>query len=140
MTEASGCAMTDRELLSALESCTLPPSGFGHAAHVRAAYLYLQRFDFATALQRMSSILRAYTASLGRPERYHETITVAYMALIGRAITERGDAGGWPRFVQQNPRLLDPDLLLHFYTREELTLPLGRRTFLLPQARLGAPE
>jgi hypothetical protein len=30
--------VTDEEFLQALESCKLPESQFGHAAHVRAAY------------------------------------------------------------------------------------------------------
>jgi hypothetical protein len=30
--------MTDEEFIRALESCRLPESEFGHAAHVRAGY------------------------------------------------------------------------------------------------------
>jgi hypothetical protein len=45
--------MTDGEFLRALEECALPEGEFGHSAHVRAAYLYLQTGEFATALARM---------------------------------------------------------------------------------------
>ncbi len=44
--------MTDEEFLRALERCELPERDFGHAAHVRAAYLYLQEGDFVGALER----------------------------------------------------------------------------------------
>ncbi len=74
--------MTDGEFLQALEACTLPAADFGHAGHVRACYLYLRAGDFISALGRMRSAIRNYAASLGRPDRYHETITVAYAALI----------------------------------------------------------
>ncbi len=125
--------MTDAEFLRALENCTLPESAFSHAAHVRAAYFCLQNADFPTAVQRMAAMLRAYIASLGKPERYHETKTVAYMALIQRAMIERGDDGSWSDFAHQNPGLLDPHLLFRYYTRIELDTPLARRAFVLPR-------
>jgi hypothetical protein len=125
--------MTDQEFIRALETCALPESSFGHAGHVRAAYLYLLSGDFAAALQRIGRSIRAYAASLGKPERYHETITVAYLALIHEHMVERGDGGGWQGFECQNPELFDRDLLLRFYRRSELDSPLARRLFLLPR-------
>ena len=38
--------MTDDEFLAALEGAALPAGSFNHAAHVRAAYLYLERRGF----------------------------------------------------------------------------------------------
>ena len=58
--------MIDAEFLRALESCELPEQQFGHAGHVRSAYLYLQLGDFATALLRLRRSIRAYAASLGQ--------------------------------------------------------------------------
>ena len=87
--------MTDQQFLQALETCTLSEREFGHAAHVRAAYLYLQSEEFLVALERLRFAIRRYAVSLGRPDRYHETITVAYVALIQQHMLERGDGGGW---------------------------------------------
>src|ERR1700676_4303748 len=86
--------MTDEEFLRAIESCELPESDFGHAAHVRAGYLYLRQADFAGALVRIRRAIRNYAQHKGKPDRYHETITVAYVALIQQHICERGDGGG----------------------------------------------
>lgn len=124
--------MTDPEFLRALENCDLPEQQFGHAGHVRAAYLYLQQGDFATALLRLRRSIRDYAASLGRPGRYHETMTVAYLALIQQHIGERGDGGGWPGFAQANPELFERELLLRFYPRAQLESDLARKLFLLP--------
>jgi len=126
--------VTDREFLAALESCTLAECDFGHAAHVRAAYLYLRATGFAQALQNMQGAIRQYAASLGKRDRYHETMTVAYLALISQALHERGDAGGWSAFSQENPRLLERGLLLQFYPEAQLESDLARRVFLLPSA------
>jgi hypothetical protein len=103
--------MTDEEFLRALESCALPESEFGHSAHVRAGYLYLKNSDFSGALDRIRRSIRAYAAHHGKPDRYHETITVVYLALIQQCIFERGDGGGWTTFAQSNPELFNPELL-----------------------------
>jgi hypothetical protein len=127
--------MTDEEFLRVLESCTLSESEFGHHAHVRAGYLYLKNSNFAEALVRMRRSICAYAAHLGRPDRYHETITIAYLALIQQCIVERGDGGGWATFAQSNPELCDPELLGHFYDRDILESTLARRVFLLPRSK-----
>ena len=129
--------MTDPEFLRALENCELPETEFAHAAHVRAAYLYLQEYDFAEALKRIRGTIRNYVRHLGKPDRYHETITVAYLAIIQQHLCERGDAGGWPGFARENAELLQPDLLQRFYTRAQLDSAMARRIFVLP-ARAGA--
>jgi hypothetical protein len=123
---------SDQAFLQALEACVLPEADFGHAAHVRAAYLYLRAGEFASALARLQRTIRAYASSLGRPDRYHETITVAYLALIQQHMAQRGDGGGWDGFERANPELFDRDLLLHFYSRNQLQSALARRLFLLP--------
>ncbi len=125
--------MTDREFLQALESCQLAESQFGHAAHVRAAYLYLQQSDFAVALDRIRRAIRNHASHLGKPDRYHETITVAYVALIQERIVARGSGGGWEAFARENSELFEPDLLEQFYPRTLLESGLARRIFLLPR-------
>jgi hypothetical protein len=124
--------LTDHEFLQALESCTLPESQFGHAAHVRAAYLYLRQADFVGALDRMRRAIRNYSTRQGKPGRYHETITVAYVALIQQHVCERGPGDGWESFARDNSELLDPDLLGRFYSREQIESETARKIFLLP--------
>jgi hypothetical protein len=97
--------MTDEEFLEALETCKLPESACGHAAHVRAAYLYLRAEEFSGALERTRCAIRNYARHSGKAERYHETITVAYLALIQQHICQRGDGGGWATFERENPEL-----------------------------------
>jgi hypothetical protein len=126
--------MTDQEFLGALESCTLAERDFDHVAHVRAGYLYLRSGTFGEALARTEAAIRRYAAALGKADRYHDTITVAYLALIRRHLYERGDGGGWAGFAAANPQLLDRELLLRFFPRTQLESALARRVFLLPQA------
>jgi len=128
--------VNDAQFLRALENCSLSEQDFGHAAHIRAAYLYLQSGEFAAALSRMRSAIRNYATSLGKPDRYHETMTVAYMALIQQHIFERGRAD-WESFARDNPELFKPGLLFQFYPKAQLDSELARRIFLLPRFHLA---
>ncbi len=126
--------MTDEEFIQALESCKLAESDFGHAAHVRAGYLYLQQTDFAGALARIRRAIRNYAEHLGKPDRYHETITVAYVALIQEHICRRGNGGGWAAFARENCDLFQPGLLRQFYPQAQLESEMARKVFLLPRS------
>jgi len=126
--------MNDADFLAALEDCTLPEREFDHVAHVRAAYLYLCDGSFGQAIDRMAATIRRYAAFLGKPGRYHDTITVGFLALIRERICDRGDRGGWAAFAAANPDLFDRELLLRHYPREQLHSSLARRVFVLPAA------
>jgi len=86
--------MSDEELVRALEAGQMPAEGFPHASHIRAAWWYLSHFRFAIALDRFCAALRAFAAAQGTPDRYHETITVAYMLLINERIDEAAGPTG----------------------------------------------
>ena len=88
--------------------------------------------DFAAALARIRAAIGNYARRLGKADRYHETMTVAYLALIQHHMYLRGDGGGWPGFAHENPELFQPDLLMHFYSRAQLQSELARRVFVLP--------
>ncbi len=132
--------MTDEAFLRALETCWLAESEFGHAGHVRAAYLYLRADEFSVALQRIRAAIRNYAKHLGKADRYHETITVAYLALIQQHLCERGDGGGWVNFERENPELLDRGLLLRYYPQAQLASDLARKVFVLPHAPPATPR
>lgn len=108
---------TDLEFLQALEACTLPPEEFGHAAHLRAAYLYASAHEFPEALAHMRRALQAYCAALGKSDRYDEAITTAFMALVVQRLHACGDSGGWDGFARDHADLFDRGLLLRLRGR-----------------------
>lgn len=123
--------MNDEQLIAALEDGTLPESEFSHRNHVRIAYLYLRQWGFAGAIERMSRSLRHYVALIGKGDRYHETITVAFLAIINERMVRFGDGAGWLGFVKANPDILDKRLLYHYYRPETLNAPIARRAFVI---------
>jgi hypothetical protein len=126
----------DARFLEALEAATLPPDQFDHASHVRAGYLYLRSAAFPQATAAMCDTIERYSRAIGKPGRYHETITVAFMALINERMRRDGDRGGWPQFCAANPQLFMPDALLAYYPREVLESAQARSSFTLMRLAL----
>jgi hypothetical protein len=124
-------AATEEELI-ALETGALDPSAFPHPEHVRFAYGMLERYPFGEAIARFSRGLKLLAANAGRPEIYHETITVAFLALIGERQAHAGRED-WADFKANNSDLLDRRCLEQWYGAEQLGSDLARKTFCLPQ-------
>src|SRR5437868_319568 len=104
--------LTDAALVAALEGARPGSFQFRHREHIRAAFVYLVRHpDFAEAAHRFRGALRRFAAAHGAPDRYHETVTWAYLALINERM--RGAfPGGSEEFLRQHPELLDGRALL----------------------------
>ena len=126
--------MTDDELLSRFEAATLPTESFHHCDHVRAAFLYLSRYPALEALERFFSALKNFAAANGKPDRYNETVTWAFLLLIRERIARAGVAQTWTQFADANPDLLTwrENILKKYYREETLSSDLAKGTFLFP--------
>lgn len=124
--------LTNAEVISSFEADALP-GDFHHREHVRLAFAYLSECRPLDALRRFSQALRAYASARGKPERYHETITYAYLFLI-RERMARTPAVDWEGFAAQNLDLLHwkPGLLERYYRESTLRSDLARTVFLFP--------
>ena len=118
--------------LAALETGALDPTRFPHREHVRLGFEMLAHHPFCDAAARFSHGLRLIATKAGRPEVYHETITVAFLAVISerRARTPSAD---WSEFKEANTDLLDKRCLEQWYEPDQLKSDLARKTFCLPR-------
>lgn len=122
------------EQLIALEQGKLDLAAFPHAEHVRLAFHMLERYPFGEAITRFSCGLKLLTAKIGKPEVYHETTTVAFLAVIGERRAQ-WVGSTWSEFIAANEDLLDKSCLSHWYEPEQLASEIARRTFVLPRRR-----
>ena len=126
--------------LALFEAGLRDPVGFGHREHVRLAYETLARHPFDRAVARYAGGLRRMAARAGAPGKYHATVTVAFLALVGerRALgVPNDDAPGWEAFARAHGDLLDPACLRRWYAPERLSSAVARRTFVLPDVERG---
>jgi len=113
---------------------TLDPTRFRHRDHVRIAFEMLRRAPFLSVAPVYAEALRALAARAGRPEAYHETITVGFLALVGERLGQSG-AADFAQFERDNGDLLDKSVLLRWYDAERLGSAAARRSFVLPAPR-----
>jgi len=129
--------MTGEKLIKQFEDGTTPADTFHHADHVRLAFEYLRRYTVLEALEKFSSALKRFAAAQGKAQRYHETITWAYLLLIRDRIARAGCTQTWEEFAGRNADLLvwKGGVLTRLYQQETLDSDLARGTFVLPDLR-----
>lgn len=131
-----GFPTTPAELVAAWEATVLPREAWNHAAHLTVALWYLRNDPRDTAIDRMKTGIRRFNAAQGNPTGYHETLTLAWCAVILEflAVVDRGQpiAG---LVVELLERCGDKNFLYHFYSRERLASDEARRSWVAPDLR-----
>lgn len=131
--------MSDDEFLNAFEQLTLPFEQWTHRAHVKVAWLYLNRHAFDQALEKLRTGIQAYNGRHNVPETatsgYNETTTHAFLHLI--AATMRAYAATHPTvsaddFCNTHPQLMTKHALRLFYSPQRRIHPLARIQFVEP--------
>jgi triphosphoribosyl-dephospho-CoA synthetase len=117
--------------LARFEAGKLPAATFSHGDHVRMAFAMLAQTSFAEGAARYGSAIRRMAISAGKPEAYHATITLAFLALIGERMASN-EVSDYAYFAAANPDLFEKKILSRYYSEARLKTPIARSTFLLP--------
>ncbi|RYZ43337.1 MAG: hypothetical protein EOO71_04025 [Myxococcaceae bacterium] len=105
-----------------------------HLDHVRVVYLHTREAGRDTAIERTRAGLKLLTSQLGVPEKFHETVTVAWARLVGER-TEVEPCRDFTSFLDHHPRFRRKDLLDDHYSREVLFSAEARVRFVEPDLR-----
>jgi len=127
--------MTDVELTRALERGEIANEDFHHASHLHVAWVYLaESSSVRQAASKMCNTLRRFVAAGGKPEKYHETITLFWVHLLSRAqAASRGER--LEEIVQANPQLLEKNFPLAYYSAERLFSDEARTSWVEPDLK-----
>ena len=118
-------------------SCTLPKAEWTHQAHLAVGAWHVDRYGPDEALVRLRDGIRLLNDSHGTVNSdtsgYHETITRAYVRLIGGFLASCPDDALQQRVSRLiNGPLGDRDVLLRHYSREILMSVRARNEFVEP--------
>jgi hypothetical protein len=130
--------LTDDELVGGFEAATL--ASFPHVDHVRLTIIYLNRFGREKTEQKLFDGLRRFAAAKGVPEKFHVTMTVAWIELVTAARAQHPGLTDSAALVAACPQLLDRDLPLRFYTPERLNSPEAKAAFIPPDRAIRLPR
>lgn len=127
--------MTDVELTRALERGEIPKERFHHASHLHVAWVYLtESSSTGEAANKMRDTLRRFAAAAGKPEKYHETITLFWVHLLAReqAVSR---VKRLEEVVYANPQLLEKNFPLAYYSAERLFSDEARASWIEPDLK-----
>jgi len=131
--------MTDQDFASAFERCEIPNHRFRHRDHLRLAWIYLRRYDRSKAGTQIVESIQRYAAHNGAPEKYHETVTLAWMELVYCAMRSLPDTAGFDQMLAAFPHLLQKSALAQYYSSGVLESETARRVFVVPDLRPLCP-
>jgi len=131
----------DDRFIKAFEQCQVDPETFDHAAHVRLAYAYLCDNTPEVACDRMKASLLRFLAHVGAsPDKFHETITRAWILAVRHFMDQAGPTGSYSEFIDRAPDLLAPSIMLTHYSAETLFSDAARSSFIRPDKQPIPPR
>ena len=115
------------------DTATLNPTLFTHEAHLRLAWIHIQKYGLEDAITHICEQIAHFDAMLGNGTKYHETITIAAIKMVNHFMLKT-PSPSFKTFIEHNPRLLHnfKDLLHSHYSSYLLTNEVARLTFLEP--------
>jgi hypothetical protein len=129
--------VNDAELIETFEACRITAAEFRHEMHVRLTYAYLSRHPLPIVMSKLGEGLRRFAAHHGVPEKYHETITFAFAALINERRLRTNPGATFEAFRANNPDLFEKTVLEAYYRPETLESADARAFFVMPDRGAG---
>ena len=123
---SGGSAWSDEDFLRAFEDLSYPADLFHHREHIRVAWLYLKASDATRAAERMSEGIRRFANHQGATQKYHHTMTLAWMRLVAAALVETPENETFEQFLAAHPELNGKDLISKYYSKELLQTAAAR--------------
>ncbi|GAA5187160.1 hypothetical protein GCM10023322_34880 [Rugosimonospora acidiphila] len=104
---------------------------FGHRQHVQLTWLAVRRYGTVEAVALVSEGIRSTARYAGRPQKYHVTVSRAWVELVGHH-AEHSDTADFDTFAEQHAVLLDKRLLTRFYRSSTLAGDRARTGWVEP--------
>ena len=123
---SGACAGSDEDFLRAFEGLSFPADRFHHREHIRVAWLYLKSSDATRAAERMCAGILRFANHHGATQKYHHTLTLAWMRLVAAALVETPVGYNFAQFLSDHPELADKNLLAKYYSQKLLQTNAAR--------------
>jgi hypothetical protein len=123
---------SDEDFLRAFEDLSFPAGQFHHREHIRVTWLYLKSSDATRAAERMAAGILRFANHHGATQKYHHTVTLAWIRLVAAALVETPESHDFTQFLAEHAELADKDLLKKHYSPELLQTKGAREGWVEP--------
>lgn len=117
--------LTDAEFESQFEKGELSPKLFSHEAHLRLAWIYIQKHGEERASEKISREIQQFDRIHGDGTKFNATVTVAAVKMVNHFI-QKSTADNFNSFIGEYPRLktsfkdlLEQHYKMNMFTNEE---------------------
>lgn len=93
--------LTDTQFEQQFADATLDPKLFTHEAHLRLAWIHLNRYGQENAIGNITHQLKSYTKAVGAADKYNETVTIAAIYAV-QHFRIRSACPDFARFIREN--------------------------------------
>jgi hypothetical protein len=132
--------VTDAAFARAFEAGSVAPADFHHFEHLRVAWACLREADSVeSATNRMRAAIVGFVTSIGKAEKYHETLTVFWMRILAGIHGRVGDRE-LAEIIGDHPDLSDAHLARRYYSAAVLDSEHARRAWIAPERGTLGPD
>lgn len=125
--------LTDRDFERSFTDYSLDPELFNHEAHLRLAWIHVNKYGEAKAIQNITTQLQKFVAFVGAKDKYNHTLTVAAIKAVSHFI-KKASADNFKDFIVEFPRLKNnfKDLMGSHYALDIFTSAKARKEYIEP--------
>lgn len=83
-----------------------PPLYFSHEAHLRLAYIHLQKYGLQQSIENMCTQIYDFAIKYGATMKFNATVTYASLQIVYYYI-QKGESDNFPELMKEFPNLLE---------------------------------
>jgi len=120
------------ELATLLPQIVGPAGKFRHPQHIHLAFVAVRRYGMPAAIGTVCGWLRQLTTYEKAPQKYHHTVSQAWVQIVAHHIGAAPDCADFGTFAARYPALLDKRLLSRHYRSSTLASQQARAGWVEP--------
>ena len=124
---------SDQEFERLFEKEQLDPSLFSHEAHLRLAYIHLEKYGEKQAIRNLTEQIWLYAEGLGVFDKYNETVTVASIKAV-KHFMKKMQGNTFKSLIEEYPQLKNnfKELIFTHYSQNIFEMQSAREKYLEP--------
>ena len=125
--------LPDAEFERSFADCSLHPSIFSHEAHLRLAWIYINKYGLEAAEKNIQTQLQHYVKFNGGEDKYNKTLTAAAVMIVNYFM-KQSDFATFSDFILNVPQLKTnfKELVASHYSFDIFTSKKAKEKYLEP--------
>jgi len=125
--------LSDADFERQFSNCQLNPSIFSHEAHLRLAWIHIDKYGLEQARENIQQQLQDFVAHVGSADKYHKTLTIAAVEAVNHFM-KKSKSDNFKDFIMEFPQLKSNfrELISSHYSFDIFASPEAKSEFLVP--------